>query len=176
MTMPADSDQLERARQGDRAAFEQLFRPLYGDGFRLAAAMLSDAQQAEDVMQESLLRAWRRLETFRVGADLRPWFLTIVANQCRSLLRSRWWSVIRIAELQSPAPEEPPLVERFDLHAALRRLPPAARLLLVLHYYLDLSFDDMARVVGASPSAVKARTHRALERLRIEWKTVEVVS
>jgi hypothetical protein len=61
---------------GDRIAFERLFRPLYDDAFRLAAAMLSDASLAEDAVQEALLKAWRKLYTFRTGEDVRPWFLT----------------------------------------------------------------------------------------------------
>jgi RNA polymerase sigma-70 factor (ECF subfamily) len=175
MVTATTAELLERSVAGDRLAFERLFRPLYEDGFRLAAAMLSDASLAEDAVQEALLKAWRKLYTFRSGHDVRPWFLTIVANQCRSVRRGRWWSVQRFAEMDTPAPGEPATAERLDLEAALGRLPRKARLLLVLRYYLDMSFEEIGAVVGASPTAAKSSTHRALVRLRSEWGAQEGV-
>ena len=101
-----------------------------------------------------------------MGTGLRPWFLTVVANQCRSIRRTRWFSVQRLAviEISHPGPSQEP--ERLDLRRALALLPAAPRLLLVLHYYLDMSFEEMAQVVGGRPEAVKSRTYRALRKLR----------
>ena len=174
VTATTTAELLERSVAGDRVAFERLFRPLYDDAFRLAAAMLSDASLAEDAVQEALFNAWRKLHTFRTGEDVRPWFLTIVANQCRSLRRARWWSVLRVAEVDAPSPRQNAgAADRIDLEAALARLPRRARLLLVLRYYLDMSFEDIAAIVGASPAAVKSSTHRALVKLRTEWGPVD---
>lgn len=167
VTTATTAELLERSRAGDRLAFERLFRPLYDDGFRLAVAMLSDPSLAEDAVQEALLNAWRKLHTFRAGSSVRPWFLTIVANQCRTLRRGRWWSVRRLADVELPM-ADPASADRLDLETALGRLPRQARLLLVLRYYMDMSYEDMTAVVGGSPSAVKSSTHRALGRLRRE--------
>jgi RNA polymerase sigma-70 factor, ECF subfamily len=167
MVTATTAELVERSLAGDRIAFERLFRPLYDDGFRLAVGMLSDAALAEDAVQEALLRAWRKLHTFREGSSVRPWFLTIVANQCRSVRRARWWSVSRVADVEV-AMADPATADRLDLEAALRRLPRPARLLLVLRYYMDMSFGEIAEVVGSSPSAVKSSTHRAVCRLRRE--------
>ena len=165
--MAAEVDALiVRAQAGDREAFEEVFRPLYDDAFRLAIAMLQDRVEAEDALQEALLKSWRRLTTFRVGTGLRPWFLTVVANQCRSIRRARWWSVQRLPVLDTLTVGWNHEPERLDLRRALRRLPAGQRLLLVLHYYLDMSFEDMAEVVGGRPEAVKSRTYRALRKLR----------
>jgi RNA polymerase sigma-70 factor (ECF subfamily) len=173
-TTATTADLLERSLAGDRIAFERLFRPLYDDGFRLATAMLADPALAEDAVQDALINAWRKLGTFRTGEDVRPWFLTIVANQCRTLRRGRWWSVQRVAEVHGAAREDPSVADRLDLEAALNRLPRRARLLLVLRYYLDLSFEDIAEVVGGSPAAAKSSTHRALVKLRAEWGSEKV--
>ena len=170
VTATTTAELLERSVAGDRVAFERLFRPIYDDAFRLAAAMLSDASLAEDAVQEALFKAWRKLHTFRMGEDVRPWFLTIVANQCRSLRRARWWSVQRVAEVDAPSRQDPATADRLDLEAALRRLPRKAQLMLVLRYYLDMSFEDIGAVVGASPTAVKSSTYRALVKLRGEWE------
>jgi RNA polymerase sigma-70 factor, ECF subfamily len=169
VTATTTAELLARSVAGDRVAFERLFRPLYDAAFRLAAAMLSDASLAEDAVQEALFNAWRKLHTFRTGEDVRPWFLTIVANQCRSLRRTRWWSVQRVAKVVAPSRHDPGAADRLDLEAVLARLPRRARLLLVLRYYLDMSFEDIGAVVGASPTAVKSSTHRALVKLRSEW-------
>jgi len=167
MVTATTAELLERSLAGDRLAFERLFRPLYDDGFRLAAAMLSDSSLAEDAVQEALLKAWRKLHTFREGSNVRPWFLTIVANQCRSLRRGRWWSVSRVADVEI-AMADPAAADRLDLEAALRRLPQRVRLPLVLRYYMDMSFEEIADVIGGSPAAAKSSTHRALVRLRLE--------
>jgi RNA polymerase sigma factor (sigma-70 family) len=175
-TSTSTADLLEQSLAGDRFAFDRLFRPLYHDAFRLAVSILYDASLAEDAVQEALLKAWRKLHTFRTGSDVRPWFLTIVANQCRSMRRARWWSVLRVADVPTHVSTDPSAAERIDLEAALRKLPERARLLLVLRYYLDMPFEEIAEVVGASPSAVKSSTHRALAKLRGEWGEPELVS
>ena len=165
---------LERAQGGDRLAFEDLFTPHVADGFRLAVAMLQRREDAEDAVQNALLKAWRRLSTFRTGCDIRPWFLTIVANECRSLRRGRWWSVARMADIHTNGAQAAgPLPAEMDLRRALARLPADQRLLIVLHYYLDLTFGEVAAVVGGSPEAAKSRTFRILRKLRLSEDLVE---
>ncbi len=165
---------LERAQGGDRLAFEGLFTPHSADAFRLALAMLQRREDAEDAVQNAMLKAWRRLSTFRTGCDVKPWFLTIVANECRSLRRSRWWSVALMADIQRDRePASGPAAAELDLRRALAMLPADQRLLLVLHYYLDLPFAEVAAVVGGSPEAVKSRTFRVLRKLRLAEELVE---
>ncbi len=89
----------------DVAAFESQLRPLLRAAYDLAHAMLRDRQEAEDAVQEALVKAWRAFPGFEDrGGGVRPWFLTIVANQCRSLMRSRWWR-------SRPRATEPPDLE-----------------------------------------------------------------
>lgn len=84
---------IRAATRGDGAAFAELIRPSYALAFRVAYGMLQDYDEAEDAIQEASLKAWRRLANLREGANLRPWFLGIVANQCRSTSRTPWSSV-----------------------------------------------------------------------------------
>jgi len=168
---------LERAKGGDRLAFEGLFTPYAADAFRLAVAMLQCREDAEDAVQNAMLKAWRRLATFRTGCDVRPWFLTIVANECRSLRRGRWWSVVRLADLCGDgASWRDSLPQEIDLRRALTRLPQDQRLLLVLRYYLDLPFAEVAAIVGGSPEAAKSRTFRVLRKLRRSGELVEAAA
>jgi RNA polymerase sigma-70 factor (ECF subfamily) len=156
----------------DREAdFDALVGPLIEPAFKLAVVFLRDPHEAEDAVQEATLKAWRSLDRLRDQAAVRPWFLAIVANQCRSMRRSRWWSVLR---MESPlrddvlrAPDE-----RLDLTREMSLLPQTDRAALFLFYYLDLPQAEVAKVLKISPQAAKSRVHRAVARLRLEMAEV----
>ena len=163
----ASRDLVAAARSGDAWAFAVLLDPLWVPAYRLAFSMLGEREAAEDAVQESALKAWRSVR--RLSSDtssLRPWFLTIVANQCRSTRRSRWWSVVR-SDAVVPAPDLQGVTaeERLDLVAMMKRLPADLRLTLALRYYLDLPMDEVAAVSRISLPAAKSRLRRALKAL-----------
>ncbi len=152
-----------------KETFNELLAPLLAAAYRLAVTMLKDPSEAEDAVQEAAMKTWRKIDRFRKESDLRPWFLAIVANECRSARRSRWWQVLRSPDLRSHHSEGSPEVrwaERIDLDAALDRLPQSQLLPLVLYYHLDLPVDDVARVLGCSVIAARQRIHRAVIALR----------
>ena len=164
---PASLSLVQAAQRGDDAAFELLLEPLLDHGYRLASALLHDHFAAEDAVQEAAFRAWQKVDQLRDPADMRPWFLTIVANQCRTLRRSRWWSVVRgDAPEHASAPPEEALVEGLELRRALRSLDESKRLVLVLHWYLDLPLEEIAAVTGTSVHATESRLLRATQELR----------
>jgi RNA polymerase sigma-70 factor (ECF subfamily) len=168
MTGEADADLVRRAKSGDRIAFDQLVGPLIDQAFRLAFGMLHDREAAEDAVQEASVRSWRKLGNLRPGTPMRPWFLAIVANQCRTTLRGRWWSVIRLdAPLGTPTTSfEDGIVRGHDVRAALRRLPTDQREVLVLHYYLDLPLQEVAAIAGVPVGTVKSRMNRGISAMR----------
>ena len=157
---------LRRAKAGDGRAFEELLAPVLEPAFRLAMTMLKDRGAAEDAVQDAALKAWRKLGGFRTGSEMRPWFLAIVANECRSTRRTRWWRVIRLGELPPGASADDRSAERLDLDAALDRLPRQQLLALSLYYHLDLPIEEVARVLGCSPGAARVRISRAVAALR----------
>jgi RNA polymerase sigma-70 factor, ECF subfamily len=118
----------------EHQAFNALFGPLVKPAYRLAYTMLLDRGAAEDAVQKAAVSAWRRRARFREGADPRPWLFAIVAKQCRSARRTRWWSVLRGIDVEAPS-ESPVggLVQGLDLRNALVQLKPLDRALLVLH-------------------------------------------
>jgi RNA polymerase sigma-70 factor (ECF subfamily) len=109
---------------------------------------------------------------------MRPWFLAIVANQCRTTLRGRWWSVLRLeGPLNSAgAAFEDRIVRGEDMRAALRRLAPEQREVLVLHYYLDLPLQEVAAIAGVPVGTVKSRMNRGLAAMRPLFLAVEVLT
>ncbi len=145
MSDAADATLVLAAREGDRLAFDAIVGPLLEPGYRLAFGMLHHREEAEDALQEAALKAWRKLGNLRPGAEMGPWFLGIVANQCRTTRRSRWWVVTKLAHPHAPHPaSEAALFAGEDLRQALRHLEPGQRAAVVLHYYLDLPLEAVA--------------------------------
>ncbi len=145
--------------------FDELLERVLDPAFRLAMTMLNDRTAAEDAVQEAALKAWRNRGRFRPDAELRPWFLAIVANECRTARRSRWWRVLRFPNLDSER-RTARIEDRLDLEAALERLPKQHLLVLTLYYHLDLPIEEVASVLGCGENAARQRLHRALVALR----------
>lgn len=162
------------AKGGDGTAFAELLRPLYLEAFRLAYGFLHDVDEAEDVVQEAAFTAWRRLANLKEGSQLRPWLLGIVANQCRSGLRRKRWSTVSLDRAPGPAASAD-LATQVDLHRALAGLGHDDRLALLLRYYLDLPFEELAIVLGITTKGARSRVHRALLRLRPRMQIREAI-
>jgi RNA polymerase sigma-70 factor (ECF subfamily) len=176
MTTSAGTDPVSLAKAGDRAAFDEIVGPLIDHGFRLAFGMLHDREAAEDAVQEATVRSWRKLGNLRPGSEVRPWFLAIVANQCRTVARGRWWSVLRLEGAGgSSSGFEDRIVRGADLRAALRKLTLDQREVLVLRYYLDLPLDEVAAITGVPVGTVKSRINRGLAAMRPYFVTVEAL-
>jgi RNA polymerase sigma-70 factor (ECF subfamily) len=167
-----------RARDGDATAYGVLVRRHERVAFRTALVVCGDAAEAEDVTQEAFIKAHHALHRFRIDAPFRPWLLQIVANEARNRRRSagrRRHLLNRAATFAGPeahdaGPEAALLdtLRRDDLTAALRRLDPPHREVLVLRYFLGLSEAECAAVLDCRPGTVKSRHARAIGRLREE--------
>lgn len=166
-------DVVTKALAGDEYALDSLLRPLLGPAYSLAYMMLHDRDLAEDAVQEAALKSWRKLSELRAGSDPRPWFLGFVANECRNMRRSRWRSVIRLGTRDDLA-AVPPSGGDPDLRRALAGLSDPDRIVVLLHYYLDMSMEDIAIATRSSPSAVRSRLYRAVKRLRPNLTMEEV--
>lgn len=159
--------QLTTGAAANSPPFESDLEAVIPLGYRLACGMLHDPAAAEDAVQEAALKAWRKRSTFRPGADLRPWFLAIVANECRSALRGRWRSVLTLEHrVAPPATTDRDVAGGADLRRELLRLSPGDRAVVVAYFYLDLPIDEVARIAGLSPAAARSRLYRSIKRLR----------
>jgi len=170
MMLPAMADLTGRSAVLEQAAFTERLELVLDPAHRLATVLLRDRTAAEDAVQEAALKAWRKRDQLRGGEEgFRAWFLSIVANECRMARRNRWWHVIRSEE---PLGDVEATADRAfagsDLRAAVLRLDPADRTSLFCFFYLDLPMEEVARVLGVSPAAARARVYRAARRLRPE--------
>lgn len=164
-----------QAADGD--AFLYLVQPLLPIATRLAHGMLRSPTDAEDIVQEATLKAWAKIHTFQPGTDFKSWYLTIVTNECRQTVRKAWWHEIRMpfVERGSSPPPQDQVVAGDEVRRALGRLSYDHRLVIVLRFYLDLSFQEIGRTLQISPQTARTRTHRALARLRPIFNTPEVL-
>jgi RNA polymerase sigma-70 factor (ECF subfamily) len=178
MSTTTGDDLVSRAKAGDRTAFDEVVGPLIDQGFRLAFGMLHDRETAEDCVQEATVRSWRKLGNLRPGAEMRPWYLAIVANQCRTVARGRWWSVLRLEGTAGEAGSEfeDRIVRGAEVRAALRKLALDQREALVLRYYLDLSLEEVAAITSVPVGTVKSRINRGLAAMRPYFDAVEALT
>jgi RNA polymerase sigma factor (sigma-70 family) len=174
---PLEEEELvDRARNGDVTAYEQLVRMYQDLAARTAYVITGGAADAQDAAQEAFVKAYYSLGRFRAGAPFRPWLLRIVANEAINRRRSARRQVglaLRAAEgrLQDdavPSPEGAALAqdEHRRLVAAMNQLRPEDRLVIAYRYWFDLSEAEMADALGCARGTVKSRLSRALARLR----------
>lgn len=160
---------IEQALTGDQFAFSQLMHRYAGAVYNLTYRMLGNAQDAEDASQEIFLRAYTRLESFDRSRRFSTWLLSIASNYCIDRLRRRRfaWLTLDDVAYTMPSRERGPertVLERErqdQVQSALRNLPDHYRLVLVLRYWQDLSYEEIAQVTGLTQSALKTRLHRA---------------
>jgi RNA polymerase sigma-70 factor (ECF subfamily) len=164
------------ARQGDGTVWEALVRQHQDAVFRLAYLLVGDADEAEDVAQETFIRAYRALDRFDVNRPLRPWLMRIASNLARNQRRSvgRYFAAVqRLIRAEPEAAfatnDHTQLAERERAHSlwqAVRRLGQAEQEIIYLRYFLEMSEAETAAALEIPAGTVKSRTHRALARLR----------
>ena len=148
------------------ADFDAVIGPHLEAGYRTALAILGNPDEAHDAVQESAFKAWRKLHQLREDSPARPWFLAIVANQCRSERRKHWWSVIRMPQVDRGEEHPKEIAQSLDIDRELAKLPHDDRLPLFLYFYLDLPLDEVGAVLGLSAGGAKTRVYRAAKKLR----------
>ena len=164
---------IQRAANGDAAAWEPLALAHQQAVFRLAYLLLGDPDDAEDVAQETFLRAWNHLKQFDSARALRPWLLSIAANLSRNRRRSagRYLAALTRAFRNEPASaniEEKSAqhMDANDLWKAVQSLSTPDQQIVYLRYFIDLSVAETAEVLQVAEGTVKSRLSRALEKLR----------
>lgn len=158
---------------GEARAFADWAGPSLLAMTRLAQRMCPPGE-AEDVVQEALVQAWRKWHLFDpTRGSATTWLLAITANRARAAHRDRA-RVLRVVDATAPLPDPSPASERadpdgdLDLERAVAGLAERQRLAVHLHYFLDLSVQDTAAVLGCAPGTVKSTLHDARRRLRAE--------
>lgn len=166
---------VDGARGGDDACFEELVHRTHRETYTLARRLVSDADDARDVVQEAYLRAYRSIGSFRGDAQFTTWLYRITANCASTHLgrrRKHRHDELDDLDVADPEPGHDPATAadaallRQRLEAAIADLPPRLRAVVVLRDIYDLSHAEIADRLDISESAAKVRLHRARRRLR----------
>ena len=177
---------IRQAVAGDHEAFTRLVEAYQIPVYNLAYRMLGDASEAEDAAQETFLRAYTRLTTYQTDKKFSSWLLAIASHHCIDRLRRRrftWLSLDELPFLEQAAgernrPEEAAIrqEEQDEVLRMLDHLSPQYRAAVILRYWYELSYNEIAEVMGITESAVKSRLYRAREKLAqraLDSQTVE---
>jgi RNA polymerase sigma factor (sigma-70 family) len=179
-TQPRDSELVQQARAGSRAAFAELLtrhRPL---ALRLAARLLGGAWEAEDVLQDACVQAWLSLERLREAEKFGAWLCGVALNLAKMRLRTRRHTlaledldggrVVQHFSLAERTPSPEAVAETMELHRwvlrALETLPAEQQAVVRLHYLDGLTLNEISTLSGTPLGTLKARLHRAREKLR----------
>ncbi len=172
--LPVPDDLLVgRACEGDTDSFAVLIERYKRPVYNLAYRMLGNAADAEDAAQETFVRAYTRLHSYQPGARFGSWLLAITSHWCIDHLRRRRPLSLEMMETTLSIPATGELPESLALHAERRtevrewlaRLPESYRLVLVLRYWHDLTYAEIAETIGQPVSTVRMRLFRARQYL-----------
>jgi RNA polymerase sigma-70 factor (ECF subfamily) len=161
----------EGAFDGAPADYVRAARTRVDGAYRLAGYLLGNATEAEDAVQDALVKAWRNWPALRDPAAFGPWFDRIVVNVCRDRMRRH--RTLRMVELDAAGDVESSdvfgsMVEDDAVAAAVARLSPDHRIVIALRYWRDLTLEQVAETLGLPLGTVKSRLHYALRALRSE--------
>ena len=172
MVLPdANLSLVHSALAGDEDALARIMATHDGDMSRVCMVITGDEHAARDAVQAAWPIAWRRLASLRDADRLRPWLISIAANEARQLVRSEARRRRRESRVDAyPPPNTQDPAERLDLVAAVQRLDAGSRRLIALRYVADLTSHEIAREVGGTPSAVRGRLARIVAQLREELR------
>jgi RNA polymerase sigma-70 factor (ECF subfamily) len=167
---------VQRAREGDRDAFEEIFRLYRTRIYNYTCRLLGDAEDASDATQDSFLKAYRALVRGDQPENLAAWLYRIASNTCMDMLRRRrlirWepleslLTVLHVARGRTPEEEVVQGEQRAEIERVLAQLPPRYRMILLLREREGFSYREIAAVTGDTLEAVKVTLYRARERAR----------
>jgi len=168
---PAEEEQIWilRALQDDQEAFANLVTRYQRKVYNLTYRMLGNPEDAEDAAQEAFLRAYAALPSFKLGRKFSSWLFAIASNLCIDILRRRryaWLSLEDVSYRLAASVEEPSgsvlrQEEADQVHHLLQGLSEKYRLVVILRYWYDLSYKEIAETTGLTLNTVKTRLHRA---------------
>lgn len=158
---------------GDDVAFARIVQAHHDDMTRVCFLICGDLDIADEAVQAAWPIAWRKLGGLRDAGRLRPWLVTIAANEARQLVRRQRRRFVVEVSVEPPTLSGADPARRIgdlDLVNALARLHPDDRALLALRYVAGFDSSELARATGRSPSGTRARLARLLDRLRTELR------
>jgi RNA polymerase sigma-70 factor (ECF subfamily) len=175
----AEQEWILRAMQGSEEAFKLIVEAYQSPVFNLCYRMLGNKQEAEDAAQETFLRTYRNLRRYDPDRKFATWILSIASHYCIDRLRKKRLKMISLDGLlprfegpeKRPGPEDSLTHQEMqaDVRAILGQLGSVDRAAIVLRYWYDCSYEEIAETLSLSVPAVKSRLHRARKSLAEQY-------
>lgn len=146
--------------------------------YRVAFSYVKNREDALDIIHNAIVKALQSFHTLRNPAYAQTWFYKILTNECISFLRKNR-KVISLEDLQAPqVPSAGDLTdihkdEYIDLYAAIDKLPPDMKTILILRFFEDMKYDEIAEITSTNLNTVKSRLHRAIRHLKLDMEVLE---
>ncbi|RME17326.1 MAG: sigma-70 family RNA polymerase sigma factor [Bdellovibrio sp.] len=172
--MNNEKDLIERVKLGHTASFSKLVRKHQKSLLRLAMRITNDLQSAEDIVQESFIKAFKKLDSFEGRSSFKSWMYRIVINTAKNKLRKHKKDHLDIAKVQistSPIAENSLSFHVFKevLQKEIQKLPPRQKMALILRVFEELSFKEIADIMACPYDTAKANYRHALMKLRHQF-------
>src|SRR6201987_5336445 len=173
-----EAEAIERAKQGDAAAFETLYQLHKRRVYSLCLRMVSNPSQAEDLAQEAFLQLFRKIGTFRGESAFSTWLHRMAVNVVLMQLRKKGLPIVPLEEnieteeetpRKEPGADDPRLagsIDRMQLQRSIAALPPGYRMIFLLHDVEGYEHNEIAEIVGCSIGNSKSQLHKARMKLR----------
>jgi RNA polymerase sigma-70 factor (ECF subfamily) len=166
-----DKELLQRLAQGERAAFTEIMNKYRARALNYAYRYLGDFDEAEDAAQDCFVKIYHNCRRFDITREFEPWFYQILTNCCRDRIRKKSRFADFLERFSTEKQAEEATTEAADkpdpalFAEALQKLSPEKREVIVLRFNEDLSYEEIARVLGISTGTVMSRLHRAKKEL-----------
>jgi RNA polymerase sigma-70 factor (ECF subfamily) len=179
----SEADAIERAKQGDAAAFEALYNLHKRRVYSLCLRMTANTAAAEDLTQEAFLQLFRKIGTFRGESAFSTWLHRMAVNVVLMQLRKKGLPIVPLEEnieteeespRKEPGADDPRLagsIDRMQLQRSIASLPPGYRMIFLLHDVEGYEHNEIAEIVGCSIGNSKSQLHKARMKLREILKT-----
>ncbi|MFP7288079.1 sigma-70 family RNA polymerase sigma factor [Shouchella clausii] len=167
--MELSEENIRLAIAGDREAFVELMKQTELQLYQTAWAIVKRPEDCDDAMQEAVLKAFRSIHTLREPSYFKTWIFRILINECLKILE-RNKRTVAISDTTLFGGSQSNEYSAVDLRDAVDRLDENLMIVVVLHYYQDMSINQVANILQLTPSAVKTRLFRARQKLQQSYK------
>ncbi len=169
-----ESQLISRSKNGDQSAYENLYRANIGKVYALCLRLCGQKELAEDLAQESFIRAWQKLDSFRGDAKFSSWLFRLTSNVVIGHLRKHnKWQIDSLDDSNHGGDYEQSTVDRpfglqKEIDQALRCLSDSARVVLIMYEYLGYQHNEISEITGMAIGTSKTHLHRARTTLRAQ--------
>jgi RNA polymerase sigma-70 factor (ECF subfamily) len=176
---------VERFKGGDKKAFEELVLKYQKEIYFLAYRMVLTKEDAADVVQETFVQVFRKIHQFRSSSAFKTWLYRIAMNQCKNFLRTlkknRESALVEDYILTNPKDSQPDILLREErlrvITERIEKLPKKQKAILILRIYQNLSYNEIAEIVGGSVGSARVNFHHAIENIkRLMGKDIELTT